>query len=109
MRRSLARAEAESPLRPIIQMKNLADVREATFAACGTSEPKTIGLELDVIPANAFFTYDKDLSKTTDRDISGLIRQARMIKSPWEIQIMRDAAVISKLVAESVPHFSRRA
>ncbi len=105
VRRSLARAEAESPLRPIIQMKNLADVREATFAACGTSEPKTIGLELDVIPANAFFTYDRKIfPKQQIVDISGLIRQARMIKSPWEIQIMRDAAVISKLVAESVPH-----
>ncbi len=105
VRRSLARAEAESPLRPIIQMKNLADVREATFAVCGTSEPKTIGLELDVIPANAFFTYDKKIfPKQQIVDISGFIRQARMIKSSWEIQIMRDAAAISKLVAESVPH-----
>jgi Xaa-Pro aminopeptidase len=105
VRRSLARAEAESPLRPIIQMKSLVEVREATFEACGTSEPKTIGLELDVLPANAFFTYDEKIfPKQQIVDISGPIRQARMIKSSWELGIMRDAAAISKLVAESVPH-----
>ncbi len=104
VRRSLARAEAESPLRPIIQMKNLVQVREATLEACGTSEPKTIGLELDVLPANAFFVYDEKIfPKQQIVDISGPIRQVRTIKSSWEIQTMRDAAVISKLVAESVP------
>ncbi len=108
VRRSLARAEAESPLRPIIQMKSLVEVREATFEACGTSEPKTIGFELDVIPANAFFTYDEKIfPKQQIVDISGPIRQVRMIKSSWEIRLMRDAAAISKLVAESVPHLLR--
>ena len=104
VRRSLARAEAESPLRPVIQMKSLVDIREATFEACGTSEPKTIGFELDVLPANTFFTYDEKIfPKQRIVDISGPIRQLRMIKSPWEIRVMRDAAAISKLVAESVP------
>jgi Xaa-Pro dipeptidase len=104
VRRSLERAEAESPLRPIIQMKSLVQVREAAFEACGTSEPKTIGLELDVLPANAFFIYDEKIfPKQQIVDISGPIRQARTIKSSWEIRIMRDAAAISKLVAESVP------
>ncbi|MGA2025500.1 MAG: Xaa-Pro peptidase family protein [Syntrophobacteraceae bacterium] len=105
VRRSLARAEAESPLRPITQMKSLAQVREATFEACGTSEPKTIGFELDVLPANAFFIYDEKIfPKQQIVDISGPIRQVRTIKSPWEIRIMRDAGAISKLVAEWVPH-----
>jgi Xaa-Pro dipeptidase len=105
VRRSLARAEVESPLRPIIKMERLAQVREATFEACGTSEPKTIGLELDVLPANAFFIYDEKIfPKQQIVDISGPIRKVRMIKSSREITIMRDAAAISKLVAESVPH-----
>jgi Xaa-Pro aminopeptidase len=103
VRRSIERAEAQSPLRPIIRMKGLGDLREATFEAC-TGEPKTIGFELDVLPANAFFTYDEKIfPKQQIVDISGLIRQARTIKSPWEIQMMRDAASISKLMAESVP------
>ncbi len=105
VRRSLARAEAESPLRPIIQMKSLAELREVTFEACGTSEPETIGFELDVLPANIFFFYDEKIfPKQQIVDISGPIRQVRMTKSSWEIGIMRDAAAISKQVAESVPH-----
>jgi len=104
VRRSLERAEAESPLRPIIRMNSMAQLREAAFEACGTGEPKIIGLELDVLPANTFFFYDEKIfPKQQIVDVSGLIRQTRMIKSSWEIGIMRDAAAISKLVAESVP------
>ena len=55
VRRSMARAEAESPIRPIVQMKSLAELREVTFEACGTHEPKIIGFELDVLPANSIF------------------------------------------------------
>lgn len=104
VRRNVARAEAESPLRPIVRMMSLAQLRETTFEACGTSEPETIGFELDVLPANAFFMYDKKIFPNQHLvDISGIIRQVRTIKSLWEIGVMRDAAAISKLVAESVP------
>ncbi|HYA42775.1 MAG TPA: Xaa-Pro peptidase family protein [Syntrophobacteraceae bacterium] len=104
VRRSFHRAEAESPLRPVIRMENLADLRKAVFQACEAGEPKTVGFELDVLPANAFFTYkEKIFPKQQIVDISGLVRQVRTIKSPWEIQVLRDAAAISKLVAESVP------
>ena len=104
VRRSVERAEADSPLRPVIRMKSLTELREATFEACENGEPKTIGFELDVVPASAFFVYDEKIfPKQQIVDISSLIRQLRMIKSPWEIQVMRDAATISKLVAESVP------
>jgi Xaa-Pro aminopeptidase len=105
VRRSLARAREQSPLRPAIPMKTLSELREATFEACGNSEPKIIGLELDVLPANAFFIYDeKVFPKQRIVDISRAVRQIRMIKSAWEISMLRQAAGISKLVAESVPH-----
>ena len=105
VRRSLARAQAESPLRHALPMKTLDELREATFEACGGSEPKIIGFELDVLPTNAFFVYDKKVfPKQRIVDISGAIRRLRMIKSGWEISMLRRAAAISKLVAESVPH-----
>ncbi len=104
VRRSLIRATAESPLRSIIQMQRLPELRKVTFEACGGSEPKIIGFELDVLPANAFFVYDeKVFPKQRIVDISGAVRQLRMIKSDWEIRMLRQAAAISKLVAESVP------
>jgi Xaa-Pro aminopeptidase len=84
-------------------MKSLVELREATFEACG-GEPKIIGFELDVLPANAFFVYDeKVFPKQRIVDISGAVRQLRMIKSAWEIRMLRQAAEISTLVAESVP------
>jgi Xaa-Pro aminopeptidase len=108
VRRSFERAEADSPLRPVIRMKNFADLREAVFEAFGAGEPGKIGFELDVLPANAFFNYsEKIFPKQQIVDISGLVRQVRTIKSAWEIGIMRDAAAISKLVAESVPRIIR--
>ena len=90
VRRSMARAEAESPIRPIVQMKSLAELREVTFEACGTREPKIIGFELDVLPAKAFLFYDEKIfPKQQIVDISGPVRQVRMVKSDWEI---RDAS-----------------
>ncbi len=106
VRRSVPRAEAESPVRPIFQMKSMGELREATFEACGTSEPKKIGLELDVLPANTFFFYDEKIfPKQQLVDISTQIRMIRMIKSQWELNIMRHAAEISRHVSESVPLF----
>ncbi len=106
VRRSLQRAEAESPVRPIYQMRSLGELREATFEACGTSEPKTIGFELDVLPVNSFFIYDEKIfPRQQIVDVSTQIRQLRMIKSPWETGVMRYAADISRKVSESVPLF----
>lgn len=103
VRRSLTRALAESPLRPQVPMKSLLELRKATFEACGGREPKVIGFELDVLPANTFFTYDKQIFPNQRIvDISGAVRQLRMIKSDWEISMLRRAAEISKLTAESV-------
>ncbi len=106
VRRSMARAEAESPIRPIVQMKSLGELREVVFEACGTYEPKIIGFELDVLPAKAFLFYDEKIfPKQQIVDISGPVRQVRMVKSDWEIGMLRNAAGISKQVADSVPHF----
>ena len=104
VRRSMARAEAETSLRPIVPMKNLAELHQVTLEACGTNEPKIIGFELDVLPANTFFIYDEKIfPKQQIVDISRAVRQVRMMKSDWEIRMMRDAAAISKQVAEAVP------
>ncbi|MFZ2446413.1 MAG: Xaa-Pro peptidase family protein [Syntrophobacteraceae bacterium] len=108
VRRSFERAKAESPIRPIIPMQSLGEIREALFEACGAKEPETVGFELDVLPASTFFIYDEKIfPKQRIVDISGLVRQLRAIKSPWEIDMMRRAAEISTLVAESVPKFLR--
>lgn len=102
VRRSFSRAEAESPIRPIIPMGRLGELHDALFSAC--PDAKVLGFELDVLPAKTFFTYDEKIfPKQQIVDVSPQIRQIRMIKSPWEIDVMRRSAEISGIVAESVP------
>ena len=104
VRRSIERTEDLSPIRPIIRMKSLGELAQTVFKACGSGEPGTIGLELDVMPVNTFSFYSgKIFPKQQLVDISSLIRRVRMIKSAWEIGMLKAAASISKLVAESVP------
>ena len=65
--------------------------------------PQTIGLELDVLPANLFFSYQRLFEDQDLVDISHLIRLVRSIKSPYEIEIMRRAAKMSDQVAAKIP------
>lgn len=103
VRRSVERARDLSPIRPVAAMKSMGELAGAVSSACG-GEPQTIGLELDVIPVNTFSLYSRKIFPQKNLvDISGLIRRVRMIKSAWEIQMMRRAASISKLLADWVP------
>lgn len=104
VKRNSQRAAEETALRPVIPLERLSDLRDAVFEACGETEPQTIGFELDVLPTNSFFVYDERIfPKQRIVDISGAVRTLRMIKSDFEIQMLRKAAKISKIVAESVP------
>ncbi len=104
VRRNVERAKAESPIRPVIAMNSLADLKDVLFQACGTKTPQTIGFELDVLPTNMFFTYGEKIFPSLRLvDISSSVRRLRTIKSPWEIEMMRHTAEISRKVADAVP------
>jgi Xaa-Pro dipeptidase len=108
VRRDVQRAEAQSPLRPITPLRSMKELAPAVFEACGNSSSGRLGMELDVLPANAFFFYDEKLfPKQQIVDISGVIRQIRMLKSPWEIGMMKSAGDLSLAVAEAVPRILR--
>lgn len=104
VRRDYERALTQSPLRPIVPMKSMKELSAALFDACGSESLRRIGMELDVLPAGNFFFYDEKLfPKQQIVDAGGLVRQLRMIKSDWEITMMRKAAAISQAVADAVP------
>jgi Xaa-Pro dipeptidase len=108
VRRDVRRAQEQSPLRPIVASESIRDLPGALFEACGTSAPKRIGLELDVLPTSTFFFFDEKLfPKQQIVDIGGLARQVRMVKSAWEIEAMQEAGLISLAVAEAVPQILR--
>jgi Xaa-Pro aminopeptidase len=64
-------------------------------------------MELDVLPVNLYFTFQKVFEEKNLVDISHLIRLVRAIKSPYEIDMMRRAAKGSDQVAARVPELLR--
>ena len=104
--RSFERAIAESPLSQIVPLESPKVVPEI-LRKSGYVLPQTIGMELDIFPANAFFNYQKLFEDMKIVDISHLIRMVKAVKSPYEIEIMRRAAGLSDQVAECVPGLLR--
>ena len=62
------------------------------LAQYGYQAPKRIGLELDVLPVNFFERYRALYPEALFTDATPLIRKVRMIKSHYEIHLMKDAA-----------------
>jgi len=108
VRRDIGRAEAQSPIRPIVPLQSVKELPAALLDSCKSAPAKRIGMELDVLPASTFFFYDEKLfPKQQIVDVSVLIRQVRMIKTGWEVEMMRRAAEISRAVADAVPALLR--
>lgn len=101
-RKSFERAMEESCLDtkvPLTSIKSLPTlIQEA-----GLSMPKTIGLELDVLPVNNYLQYVKIFPEITLKDISGLIKQVRLIKSDYELKLLKAAAEIMDRVHNQIP------
>jgi len=100
--KSLERAIAESSLSRIVPLESPKAVPEI-LRQSGYSLPQSIGLELDVLPTNLYFNYQRLFEGKNLVDISHLIRRVRAIKSPYEIEMMRRAARLSDQVAARVP------
>ena len=104
--KSLDLAIAESSLIRIVPLASPKAVPEL-LDQYGYKVPPVIGMELDVLPANLFFSYQKVFEEKNLVDISHLIRLVRAIKSPYEIDLMRRAAERSDQVAACVPALLR--
>jgi Xaa-Pro aminopeptidase len=97
IKRELERANAESPLDQIVSLKS---IRELTtlIQAHSRKLPSSLGLELDVLPARDYFKYQEFFPGVKFVDGSPVLREARKIKSPFEIDLMRKAGDIGKKV-----------
>jgi len=104
--KSLERAIAESPLSRIAPLESPRAIPEI-LSQYGYDLPQTIGLELDVLPANLYFNYQRLFAERNLVDISHSIRLVRSVKSPYEIEMMRRAAGLSDQVATRVPELLR--
>jgi len=95
--KSLARAGIESPLEiiPIKRDKDVKDILLAKGALTGKG-----GMEFDVLPVAVYERWKSLLGYDGFEDISSLIRDVRLVKSPFEIdQIRRSGEIISRVFA----------
>jgi len=91
VKKSYERAREESSLTNIVYLNSLKEMF-AVLQSYGYSGFKTLGFELDVLPANLYMRYQKLVNPAKIVDASPLIRTVRMVKSDYELEILRDAA-----------------
>ena len=106
VRKSLERARSESPLAAIIPLTSPNQLMDL-IRENGLTVPVKMGMELDVVPTNTYFSYRKRFPAVEIRDISMPIRTIRSIKSDYELSLIRQAAARSDQVAEMVPGLLR--
>ncbi len=103
VRRDRQRAEQDTPLQDVRGIRRLSDVGEILLNV--HREPiSKLGLELDVLPANNYFAYKKLFPEGDLVDVSPLIRETRMVKSPYELELMGKAAGMTAELFGMVPH-----
>jgi Xaa-Pro dipeptidase len=106
VRKDCARARMESGLKEVIPFKSPRDI-PGVLAGFGHALPKTVGMELDVIPVAVMQRFQAGLGGCAVSDATPLIRNVRAVKSAYEINIMKDAALILDKVCKRVPEIVR--
>ena len=90
VRKTLERARDDSPLARIEPLSSLRGLPDA-LAASGLVGGR-LGLELDVLPAARYLDYARRLPGFELADCSAALRAVRSVKSPWELDRIREAA-----------------
>ena len=106
IKKSLSRGKAESPLKNIVPIKNPKEIPGILAEFTYTSFNR-IGMALDVLPVNLFNRYQKIFPNTQFSDISPAIKEIRSIKSPYEVELLRDALSVIDKAHLAVPSFLR--
>ncbi|MDM8538040.1 Xaa-Pro peptidase family protein [Desulfobacterales bacterium HSG17] len=101
VKKSISRARDESALERILPLKSSRQIPEI-LKQQGLKIPENLGMELDVLPANLFFSYKKLFKNCKITDMSHEIRMVRAVKSGYEINMIKNAAQYSDFVFESV-------
>jgi Xaa-Pro dipeptidase len=106
VRKNLQRARAESPLASILPLKSPKQLMDL-IRDSDLKPPTVVGMELDVLPTQLYFSYKRLFPGVDIRDIALPIRMIRAVKSAYELKLIRQAANFSDQVAETMPHLLR--
>ncbi|MFZ5648620.1 MAG: M24 family metallopeptidase [Bacillota bacterium] len=104
VKKNFQRAREESSLDEVVPLDNVKDM-PGMLGDYGFKDLSVIGFELDVLPAALYLKYRKMFPASQITDISHLIRSVRMVKSPYEISIMQDAAKLNHIMFSRVKNF----
>jgi len=91
VKKSFERAREESALENIVYVESLKEI-SGVLRSYGYGPFKTLGFELDVLPAAQYMRYQKLFEPAEIVDVSQFIRTVRMVKSAYELEIIRNAA-----------------
>jgi Xaa-Pro aminopeptidase len=91
VQKGLERARSESPLQHILSATARGQIKKV-LRDFDFLDLKKIGLEMDVLPTNLYFQYQKIFPGYEWSDVSGVIQRLRMIKTPYEVEQIRKAA-----------------
>jgi Xaa-Pro aminopeptidase len=104
--RNFERARRETAIEKVVPLKSLKKIPEL-LSENGYALPATLGLELDVLPTNTYFAYQRLFGDSRLIDISPAIRSIRSVKSAHELRLIREAARLADEVAGCVPGILR--
>jgi Xaa-Pro aminopeptidase len=99
IKRELERAKAESPLEDVSPLTSTREIPGLIMNHWGRL-PQTLGMELDLLPVKEYFRYQELFPAAKLIDAAPILRDARKIKSPFEIDLMRKAGEIGRKVYE---------
>lgn len=103
VRKSFERAREESPLEAVSPVSRLSDIKEPVMSSL-SGGLKSLGMELDVLPVNNFRLYEELFPGVRIVDVSPLVKAVRMIKSSYELELMRVAARLDYAMFSHVRH-----
>lgn len=100
VRRDSRRAQMESSIDSIVGIENPKEMPRI-LRRNGYALPRRLGLECDVLPVNLYLGCREMFEPDSIEDVSGAVRKIRSIKSPFEIEVIREASRLADLVAEA--------
>ena len=101
----LDRVKAESSIEAIEPIASLKEIPAICYRIFPSSQPHTIGLEFDVIPVSLYNRICSVFKSSRPVDISPIIRNIRMVKSPYEIDKIKGSATIFAEAISHLPQF----
>ncbi|MCL4514916.1 MAG: Xaa-Pro peptidase family protein [Firmicutes bacterium] len=105
VKKSFKRAGEESALKNVAPLKGLEEV--AGSVSTQVKEKGRLGLEFDVLPASQYLKFKSIFPQLELVDVSKYIREIRMIKSPYEIDRMKEAADLNFAMFSEVDRILR--